>query len=107
MTLEYVEEKIKELFTKHNLNDWKFQWMKRMSKFSRAGSCNYKNKVIKMSPTFVELNSEEHVNEVMLHEIAHALMPRHHHNKFWKRKALEIGCTGNTYYSKEVKRKHD
>jgi hypothetical protein len=40
----------------------------------------------------------------MLHEIAHALVRiKHHHDKVWRKKALEIGCNGKMYYDpKEV-----
>lgn len=104
MTNELVKQKTEEPLKQHGLNGWKFEWLKKMNKFSKAGCCNYKTKTIKISPTFVELNDDDEVMNTILHEIAHALTPRHHHNKFWKRKAIEIGCTGATHYSIRVKR---
>lgn len=104
MTLETAQKNTEELIKKHKLDGWKFEWLKRVVKFSKAGCCNYKTKTIKLSPTFVELNSDEEIINTILHEIAHALTPKHHHNKFWKRKAIEIGCTGSRCYSDKVKR---
>lgn len=94
-----------KLMEKHGLNNWVFSWIKSSNKVGRAGDCNHKKKIIRLSPLFVELNSQEHITNTILHEIAHALTPNHGHNKFWKRKAIEIGCTGSRTYSKEVIRR--
>ena len=45
------------------------------------------------------LNDEKEVTNTILHEIAHALTPGHHHDRVWKAKAREIGCTGDRCYS--------
>ena len=102
MKLIECEKLVKELFEKHNLIDYKFEWKKRLVKWSCAGSCNYKKKVITLQPTYVEKNDIKEITNTILHEIAHALMPKHKHNKFWKRKAIEIGCTGSRTYSSKV-----
>lgn len=96
------ERLAQELFTKHNLLEWKLVWKKKLVRWSTAGSCNYRKKIITLQPTYVEKNGVEEITNTILHEIAHALMPRHHHNKFWKRKAIEIGCTGSVHYSSKV-----
>jgi predicted SprT family Zn-dependent metalloprotease len=103
MTLEEAEILYVRLAITHNC-DYKFKWLERRKKFWRAGDCFWKTKIIRLQPTFVELNSEEVVTQVILHEIAHALTPKHRHNKFWKKKAIEIGYKGVRCYGKEVKK---
>lgn len=105
MTQEQAIKLFKELSIKNNLVGWKFEWKKRRNPFNAAGTCHYRSKTIKLQPNFVEWNTDEEIVNTILHEIAHALMPRHGHNKFWRRKAVEIGCTGMRCYSKKVIRK--
>lgn len=102
MKLIDAENLTNELMKKHNLIDYSFEWKKRLINWRVAGSVDYKKKEISLQPTYVEKNSIEEVKNTILHEIAHALMPKHGHNKFWKRKAIEIGCTGLRTYSKNV-----
>ena len=94
------------LLAKHGLADagWSVSFMKKRKPFSRSGQCRQLKKRIEIQPTFVELNDAETVNQTLLHEIAHALTPKHGHNKFWKRKAIEIGHSGERCYSDSVKR---
>lgn len=57
------------------------------------GLCVYKQKMIKISKLYVELNDENLVADTILHEIAHALLgPGHGHSKSWKRKCVEVGA---------------
>lgn len=84
---------------------YEFRWMHRRSKFSRAGQHHRSHKRIELQPTFVELNSKHLVEQTILHELAHALLPPNcGHNDLWKRKAIELGHSGETYYSNEVNR---
>jgi len=72
--------------------DYHFKWNrgKRM-----LGQCCYTTKTLSLSKFGVELNSEEEIQDVILHEIAHALVgPGHNHNRVWKNKAVSIGCNG-------------
>jgi predicted SprT family Zn-dependent metalloprotease len=85
-------------------SEWRLEWMKRITNFRSAGSCSYKQKTIKLQPVYVEHNTFETVNNTILHEIAHALTPKQHHNNIWKRKAIEIGCNGKRCYGAEVQR---
>jgi len=49
---------------------------------------------ISLSRYLISLNGEEEVRETILHEIAHALVGYSHgHDRVWKLKAMEIGCT--------------
>lgn len=76
-----------------------------------AGQCSYKKKTISLPTKYVSLNSEESVRQVILHEVAHALVgPGHHHGSVWKRQAVAIGalpraCTpkGNKYPDERYK----
>ncbi len=102
MTLKEVEDLVQYHMERVGLKDYKFGWLQKRDRFHTAGNCDYKNKIIKLQPVYVELNSVEEVTNTILHEIAHALKPKHGHNKFWKRKAIEIGCNGQRCYSSKV-----
>jgi predicted SprT family Zn-dependent metalloprotease len=87
-----------ELMDKYGLLDkgWCFKFDNAKVRF---GCCNYTDKVITLSRHLCKLNSKEKVVDTILHEIAHALCPGQHHNHVWRRKAIEIGCSGNRCYS--------
>lgn len=102
MDLYKAHQMAELLMARHGVGDYTFSMMERRTKFHRAGQCNWKKKTIQLQPTYVELNSEEEVKETILHEIAHALRPRHGHNKYWRRTALSIGCSGRRCYGSEV-----
>jgi len=66
---------------------------------TRHGVCRYNRycggvKNIGLSRHYINLNEESAIRNTILHEIAHALTPGHHHDRIWRRKAIEIGCTG-------------
>ena len=66
---------------------------------NRHGVCRYDRysgfiKNIGLSRHYINLNEESKVRNTILHEIAHALTIGHGHDRVWKRKAIEIGCTG-------------
>lgn len=92
MELKQAEQMATSLMRHHGVFDYSFSYMKRRQRFDRAGQCNWRKKTLQLAPTFVELNLPVLVKQVILHEIAHALRPRHHHNKFWKLTATELGC---------------
>lgn len=105
MTLKECQDLYQILIKKYDC-DSKLGFLKRVKKFRCAGRYYYNKNEIKLQPTFVELNKIEVVTNVLLHEIAHALVPpRSGHNFIWKRKALSIGCNGRRCYGKEVIRK--
>ncbi len=91
------------LMKHHGVYKYKFRWLKSLKRFNRTGQCDYKKKEIGLSPTFVKLNYPVVVKWTILHEIAHALRPRHGHNKFWKATARELGDNGKRCYGIEVK----
>lgn len=92
MKKEQVEEMANSFLKHHGLYDWKFRWLKNLKSFWRAGQCDYKKKEIALSPKFAEFNYPVLIKQTILHEIAHALRPRHHHNKHWKLTARQLGC---------------
>lgn len=89
----------RSLMDKHGLQNWGFQFDGAKKTF---GVTWYKRKIISLSKTLTELNEESHVRDTILHEIAHALVPRGGHSREWRRKAIEIGCNGKRQYSSEV-----
>lgn len=99
MDTQKCRELANELMTKHGLTDWTFQFDESIRRF---GYCHSRKKLISMSWKLVSLNNETEVKDTILHEIAHALTPKCHHNWKWKAKALEIGCNGHRCYGEEV-----
>jgi predicted SprT family Zn-dependent metalloprotease len=90
-----------ELMQKHGIKQhgWIFRFDNAKRRF---GCCKYRSRTITLSKHLTELNDEYRVKNTILHEIAHALTPGHHHDWVWKAKAIEIGCDGNRCYSGKV-----
>ncbi|KQO98835.1 SprT-like domain-containing protein [Leifsonia sp. Leaf264] len=106
--------------TEHNLIEagWRFQWD---NAERRMGCCHFASKRITISRKYAAVATEAEVLNTILHEIAHALVgvtyersyygsrgKSVHHGAEWKRKAREIGCTGercgsNPYYTAKQK----
>jgi len=101
MILQEARELAVGLMTEHGLHDWNFKFDKAVRRF---GCCSHKRKMIQLSLKLTQLNKIEHVKDTILHEIAHALVDRHHgHDNVWRTKALSIGCNGERCYkSKDV-----
>lgn len=102
MDLKQAEAMALELMTKHELitdfldESWVFQFDNARRRF---GQCRHRRKTITLSKHLTLLNSEAEVKNVILHEIAHALVgTRHGHDAVWRAKAIEIGCTGDRCY---------
>lgn len=97
--MNIIETKILaiRLMTKHELSGWIFQFDNSVRRFGR---CRPSKKLISISRPLSSLNGSKVVQDVILHEIAHALAPtysKHNHN--WKRIALDIGCDGRRGYN--------
>lgn len=86
----------KELIIKHNLIDWKLVWDTKPTT-NRLGQCRYKKKEIGISLKSALILPENQVKDTILHEIAHALTPGHHHDNIWKNKCRELGCRPERY----------
>lgn len=82
------------LMTDHGLyaQGWSFNWMRGKN---TLGLCRHGSKEIQLSSYLVQLNDENAVRLVVLHEIAHALVGSGHgHDAVWQRKCLSIGGDG-------------
>lgn len=78
---------------------WRFEFNN--SKRS-AGLCNYSKKTIFLSSFLFPYMKDKSVLDTILHEIAHALVgPSHGHDRVWRKKAIEIGCSGDRCYSED------
>lgn len=63
---------------------------------SRAGVCRFNERRINLSVSYCLSATRADIHDTILHEIAHALVgPLHNHDRVWKAKAREIGCTGD------------
>lgn len=101
MKLFYAKILAEELMHLHGLDDWKFCFDHAKKRF---GCCNYTKKQISLSAELVSLNSENHVRDTILHEIAHALAGhRAGHGKIWKETVERIGGTPTRCYAGTVK----
>jgi predicted SprT family Zn-dependent metalloprotease len=68
---------------------WSFGWD---SAKKRLGVCKYDQHLISLSRYFVDLHSIQEIDQVMRHEIAHALAgPKAGHGPKWKKIATELG----------------
>lgn len=98
--LKVVETQANELLKQYKLYAWRFKFDNAKNRF---GYCSYRKQVISLSKYLVELNPLKESFNTLLHEIAHALVgASNNHNRVWKRKAIEIGCTGDRCHSAEM-----
>jgi predicted SprT family Zn-dependent metalloprotease len=83
----------------HGLADWTFEFDRAKR---RAGQCDAVRKRITLSVFFAASRPIKDVLNIVLHEIAHALVGcEHGHDEVWHRKAVELGCDGERYVSSE------
>lgn len=69
----------------------------------RVGNCNFTKKQITLSRHMVAVADEALVEQVMLHEIAHALLPASvKHSSRWLTKARSIGYTGKRTFDEPI-----
>lgn len=84
-----VEVLAAKLFQQHGVINYSFAFDRAVR---RAGLCNYRDKRISLSKHFVATATMEQIEQVLLHEIAHALCGQNAgHSKVWKQKATELG----------------
>lgn len=102
-----MEERAVKTLTEKTMYDhgliqkgWKFRYGRGKKRF---GCCDYDKKEISISRPLSNLNDEKKVMDIILHEIAHALVGYGHgHDKVWRRKCIEIGGDGKRCYSLET-----
>lgn len=94
MELKEASKLAVEMMVQHGLmlKGWDFAWDRAVKRF---GATHYRSKTITLSPLKTARMSEEEVRQIMLHEIAHALLPYDvGHGQEWKTLAAKIGYTG-------------
>ena len=90
-----------DLYTK----GWRFDWDNGKR---RLGACHYSAKRITMSRHLVANCDDAEIRETLLHEIAHALTPGHHHDDVWRAKLISMGGTGaRTHQVETIKGRYD
>jgi predicted SprT family Zn-dependent metalloprotease len=73
------------------LADWRFAFSRHARR--TLGVCRHRQKVIVLSAAFVTLNTDDVVRDIVLHELAHALVGAGHgHDAVWKAKAVAVGA---------------
>ncbi len=78
-----------ELFVQHRLINYSFGFDRAIN---RAGQCDFRARRITISRHLVENCSLREVEQIILHEIAHALVGKEAgHGPIWRAKAWEIG----------------
>lgn len=78
---------------------WKVAWDNGKR---RAGACHYGTRTISLSRHILPLASDEEIRETILHEVAHALTPGHHHDGVWRAKLISMGGTGKRTHDMET-----
>lgn len=88
------------------LEDWRFIISQKFAARS-YGKCYRVSQKIVLAEKFILLNTYNLVRQVILHEIAHALTPGHHHDHVWKAMARSLGIpdTRFTYEANKPKQK--
>lgn len=81
----------RDLLELHGLGHWNITFDRARR---RAGLTNYNTSTISLSRPLTLLFDPDDVREVILHEIAHALVGSEHaHDAVWKAEAARIGAT--------------
>lgn len=81
-----------DLMAQHpSLADWRLVFSKQARR--TLGVCKHRQKLITLSSAFVSLNDDATVRDIILHELAHALVgPGHGHDAVWKQQAVDLGA---------------
>ena len=100
-TLEAVRSRAEHLMTAHlGAGSWSFGFDHAKT---RAGQCDFARKRITVSRHLAVRFSVDDVDQVLLHEIAHAVAgARAGHGPTWRRTAKALGYTGSRLYDGPV-----
>ena len=83
-----------------DLNVWGFRFDNGKR---RAGQCNYTSRVISISKHLVAHHSLDEVQQVVLHEVAHALVGKEAgHGPVFKKRAAALGYRGKNFTGREI-----
>ena len=84
-----VEQLATELLQANGLIQYSFGFDRAVR---RAGQCDFSNRRITLSKHFIENSTLDSIHQVLLHEIAHALVGQDvGHGKAWKQRAGLLG----------------
>ena len=93
MDLREVSVMATDCIGEYGLTGWRFEFDNAKV---RAGACHFRTKKITLSRHLMAGWSYEAVQNVILHEVAHAIVgPLHDHDAKWQRQARSMGCTGD------------
>lgn len=99
MNLTDAAHKARRLMQEHGLTGWTFSFDRSVRRF---GVCKHGTREIGLSQRLTQMNDEATVTDVILHEIAHALVGSGHgHDHVWKRKCREIGANPQRCYESD------
>lgn len=89
-----------QMLRQHGLTGWRFEFDRAKR---RGGQCRHSDRVISMSRHLVPLWSDEQVREILLHELAHAIVgPGKGHGPVWAAKMRELGAKPSRCHSNET-----
>ena len=91
--MAWVEHRARELFALHALQgEWSLAFDHARTRF---GQCDHRSRTISLSRVLIARASAEQIEQVLLHEIAHAIVgARAGHGARWLATARSIGYTG-------------
>lgn len=96
----WVEQRAATLLRENNLHTWSFGFDNAKTRF---GQCDHRRQRITVSRHLSASNSEEDVEQVILHEIAHALAgSTEGHGRAWLVIARSLGYRGGRTHSAAV-----
>jgi SprT protein len=97
----WVENRAQQLFELHGLaSSWVFAWDNAATRF---GQCDHRRRRITLSKHLSAAGSADEVEQVLLHEIAHALVgARAAHGALWLHRARSIGYVGGRTHTSEA-----
>jgi SprT protein len=96
----WVEQRAATLLLENNLHEWSFGFDNAKTRF---GQCDHKRHRISLSRHLSVTNSEDDVEQVILHEIAHALAgSKEGHGRAWLAIARSLGYRGGRTHSAVV-----
>lgn len=99
---QQILARARTLMNAHDLHDWQVR-LDRAKR--RAGCCYHARRLISLSEPLLTLYPSEAIDDVILHEVAHALVgAKHRHDQVWKDKARSIGATPRATTAKELPR---
>ena len=97
MNLNTTQWLAQTLMSDNGLCDWKFEFDHARR---RGGQCRHRDRTITMSRHLVPTWTEEQVREILLHEIAHAMVGSGHgHDATWRNQYRALGGNGRRTHS--------